>query len=143
MSISSRRPDHRLDFSWLRQLESIDEALGYYRHLSSVSAFIDNQRLSRVTIAVVAQAIGISPNHLSRLFQEKLGVSFHDWLTLRRVREATRLLQARQISASQAAHVSGFASYRSFVRAFKDVIGITPTKYRKLIEEALLAHVRE
>lgn len=118
------------------ELKRIDEALGYYRHLANVRAFVNSQPEATVSLANSAQAIGISQSHLARLFREKVGTSFHHWLTLRRINTAMNLMREKPVTAFQAAHLSGFASYRSFARAFKEVVGLPPSIYRKQAQQS-------
>lgn len=123
--------------SLLSQLARFDKALAYYRHLADIPAFVDRQAASRITLHMVARAVGLSQSQLSRIFQEKVGISFHRWLTLRRLHAAMELMRERQLSAAEAAYLSGFASYRSFTRTFRKFVGTTPSKYRKQVEENL------
>lgn len=133
MRISGGRRTRRPGASSLDELERIDEALGRYRHLVNLRTFVDGRPSPTVTLASAAQGIGISRSHLARLLHEKVGTSFQHWLTLKRVYAAMVLMQA-PVTLIQAAHLSGFASYRSFARAFKDVVGVSPSAYRKQLE---------
>lgn len=130
-----RRTRHRRALA-LDELERFDEALDHYRHLANVRAFVNGQPSAAITLATAAHAIGVSHSHLARLFQEKVGTSFHHWLTLRRIRTAMKLMHERPITAFQAAHLCGFASYRSFARAFKAIVGLSPATYRKQVEQS-------
>jgi AraC-like DNA-binding protein len=119
----------RCEASPFHELAWIEEALSQHRHLSKVREFVHGQSRDPVTLAIAARAIGISQSHLARLFQKKLGTSFHHWLTLRRVCAALEVMRERPTTAFQAAHLSGFASYRSFARAFKVIVGVSPSVY--------------
>lgn len=130
-----RRAAHR-EASPLDQLERIEEALGCYRHLANVRELVYGQPSATVTLATAAKAIGVSQCHLARLFQEKVGTSFHYWMTLRRSHTAMMLMRERPVTASEAARLSGFASYRSFARAFKEVVGLSPSIYRRQAQQA-------
>lgn len=124
----------RIFASIVDQLERIESTLGHYRHLSNVRAYVDGRNSSPVSLATAAHAIGISQSQLSRLFQDKIGVSFRTWVTLRRVRVAMELMRDRQMPAYEAAYVSGFAHYRSFARTFKGIAGMAPSRYRRMVE---------
>lgn len=126
---------HQCKPSPLDELDRIDRALDYCRHLANVRTFVNGRPHAAITLAVAAQAIGISQSHLARLFQERVGTSFHRWLTLRRVHTAIQLMHERPLTALQAAHLSGFASYRSFARAFREIVGFAPSIYRKQVRQ--------
>lgn len=115
----------------LNELERIEEAFDHCRHLANVRAFVSSRSGDGIALAATALAIGLSQSHLARLFHERVGTSFHRWLTLRRIRAAVQLMHERPITALQAADMAGFASYRSFARAFREIVGLAPSIYRK------------
>lgn len=125
------------------ELQRIEEALGSYRHLANLRAFVDGQGDATVTLAGAAEAIGVSRCHLARLFQEKVGASFHQWLTLRRIYFAMKLMNERPITAMQTSHLVGFSSYRSFARAFTKVVGVPPSMYRQHTKHARIGQIRK
>lgn len=133
----SRGANRRRLSSLRADLKRIEDSLYYYRHLSALRSFVENQSLDSVTLTRAAEAIGISPSQLSRLFTEKTGTSFRSWLALRRVVVAMELMCERQVLACEAARLSGFASYRSFARTFKQTVGINPSTYGRLVDEEL------
>ncbi|MEN7530485.1 MULTISPECIES: GlxA family transcriptional regulator [unclassified Cupriavidus] len=79
----------------------------------------------------LAARLGVSPRHLSRLFQEEVGVTPASWVEGARVAAARQLLEEGIIAPKQAAAACGFTNIDTFRRAFLRVVGVTPADYRK------------
>ncbi len=122
--------------------ERVDFALGHYRHLVHLSSYIENRWHEPIQLADAAAAIGISPSRLSHLFLEKTGVSFRDWLRFQRVEKATRLLAKDDKPIREVAFSVGYRNARTFERSFVKITGVTPFKYRKLIEAQAVSRIR-
>lgn len=84
-----------------------------------------------ISVQKVAQALYLSRSYISRIFNEKLKISFPAYINSLRVAEAARLLESAQYSVTQAAAFAGFATIRSFNRAFRERYGMTPSAYAK------------
>lgn len=112
----------------------IESALGFYRHLISLNDYVKHRWHEPFQLADAAAAIGISPSRLSHLFREKTGTSFTDWLRYERVKRATALLTSSDKSIDEIAYSVGYTTPQTFQRSFTKLIGITPSKYRKLVE---------
>ncbi|HIS77859.1 MAG TPA: helix-turn-helix transcriptional regulator [Candidatus Caccousia stercoris] len=83
--------------------------------------------LSRDELASVAY---LSPDRLSHLFTEKMGVSLTAYIAGARIRRAKELLQGC-MSVRDVALASGFQNISYFSRQFKQSTGMTPQEYRK------------
>ena len=82
------------------------------------------------TVGDYAQAVGISAPHLTRLSRRILGVSPNELVRQRRLLEAKRLLEYTRLSIAEIAHRSGFRDAAFFSRSFKNLVGMSPQKYR-------------
>jgi AraC-like DNA-binding protein len=65
------------------------------------------------------------------MFRSAFGISFVEYLTMLRLREAILLLRSGKKSVTECAMESGFGSMRSFYRAFSEEFGVTPKEYLK------------
>ena len=106
---------------------------------ASVTTVASRQRNSTsegVTVARLAQRIGISDRHLRRIFEAALGVSPLQYLQTRRLLTAKQLLTDTPMPVTQVALASGFASVRRFNAAFVGHYGLNPTQLRRDKTEA-------
>lgn len=81
----------------------------------------------------IAEAVQISPNYLSKLFQKYLGMSLHKYLVSYRIEMAQRLIMKENCNITEAALASGFTSIHAFSKAFKQKKGISPSEYISVV----------
>lgn len=84
-----------------------------------------------LSLSSVAEEIGVSQSHLSRLFHEVAGVRFVDALIETRIDRAKKLLCAEGAVAHVGRQV-GYNNSHSFLRIFKRCTGMTPSEYRSV-----------
>jgi len=89
-----------------------------------------NFRDANLSQTEVADLFGISNYTLSRLFKNKVGIGFSEYLSAKRIECASTLLLTTEYSVSEVAAMSGFSSINYFSKTFKAYVGVTPNQYR-------------
>jgi two-component system response regulator YesN len=79
----------------------------------------------------ITRRLHISRRHLDRIVREKYGKTLRALIYNSRISFAKQLLQETKMSLDMIAFEVGFSSVSSFKKSFVDVVGVTPTKYRK------------
>ena len=102
----------------------IDEIMG--EHLSDLQFSLDD----------VAAELYISPNYLRQLFKQASGQTFTEHLTEMRMKEAQRLLDDESLKIYEVAERTGYADSRYFSVCYKKYWHITPTDYRRTLQES-------
>ena len=93
--------------------------------------YIDkNYTDENISLNSVAQAINISANYLSALFSQRLGVSFVEYLTQKRMTKAKQLLRQSSKRSGEIAYEVGYKDPRYFSFVFKKTQGCTPRSFR-------------
>ncbi len=90
---------------------------------------LDADPAAPVTIAAVADSLGVSPAHLVRSFTRTYGIAPHRYLISRRLDLARR----RLLDGDDAAHVAtatGFYDQAHLTRHFQRLLATTPGRYR-------------
>ena len=100
-------------------------------HFSEVLKFIAENYTKKISLNILSQKFGISTEHLSRCFTQKLSCNFLGYLHMLRVYRAQELLRDSQMSILEIVYESGFSDQRSFNRVFKKISGCTPREYRE------------
>ncbi|MCA0458230.1 MAG: AraC family transcriptional regulator [Chloroflexi bacterium] len=90
-----------------------------------------------VSLEQLAQAVYLSPFHLSRLFRERLSLPPHMYLNQIRINRTKTLLNTDMPLMAVAQSV-GYADQSHLSKAFKRVVGITPGQYRKIRQDILV-----
>ena len=99
--------------------------------LESICVYLQEHYGYQVTRDSVAAAFSVSPNHLSRLFQQQGSMKFSDYLTHVRVDRAKFLLARYDVDLTTIAEQCGFGCSAYFCRVFKRQTKKTPTQYRR------------
>lgn len=84
-----------------------------------------------LTVESLAQQLGVSCSCVSHIFSDRISMSFSDYISSLRLREAEEILQNRNYSVTEVANLSGFPTIRTFNRAFLKKHGMSPSAYRK------------
>ncbi len=96
--------------------------------------FIGDSYQKDVGLRELADMAGLSPYHFCRLFEKQTGITPYSHLIQTRVKEARRRLSTQQPIADIALDV-GFADQSHLTRRFRQVFGITPNKYRNMVQD--------
>lgn len=103
--------------------------------LQKVLNFIDLNFRDNPSLAKAAEIASYTPSYFSHIFRRNTGCTYTEYLTNKKINYACALIQIENISLSDVAASSGFASLNSFIYAFKSVMGVTPAKYREELKQ--------
>jgi AraC family transcriptional regulator len=95
-----------------------------------------NDNLNReqdVSIPAVAEAVGMSYFHFSRVFKQSMSISPNNYLIKRRIERAKKFLAETDIPVIEIALRIGFTSQSHFTTTFRRLVGATPKAYRDLL----------
>ena len=84
-------------------------------------------------LAVMAEWMDIPEKRLYRDFRKMYGVSFTSYLEMKRTQYAQEMLKENR-PIGEVAQAVGYSSDYSFRRAFKRVVGVTPSDYQRMQE---------
>lgn len=82
-----------------------------------------------LNITSIAYKLRRNPKYLARVFRKEMGEGILDYIHQIRIRQAVLLFHAGQYSVKEVGTRVGYATYRSFCRAFTKNIGVTPREY--------------
>ena len=99
--------------------------------LAEVFGFIEERYPERISLKDVAQAVGLTPGHLTTVVGRKTGRTVLEWISERRMAEARRLLVGTDLSVEEVARRVGYGDPGYFVRSFRRAHGATPLGWRR------------
>lgn len=79
-----------------------------------------------LTVEALAEGVGLSPDRLTHLFSQQLGLPIRSYLLWAKMRRAAALLSSGQ-PLTDIAHAVGFADSAHLTRTFKGFFGLTPS----------------
>ena len=98
--------------------------------ISDILLYLDKNHSENITITAVAQALGYTPRHISRILSTLKIYNFRNLLNSFRVEHAKRLIRKTNLKMIDVSLESGFSNERSFYRAFQAIEGTTPKEYK-------------
>ncbi|MBQ9760640.1 MAG: helix-turn-helix domain-containing protein [Clostridia bacterium] len=99
--------------------------------IGKVIECIEEGYTTDLTLTSIAQKLGYSYDYLSRVFCQTLHMNFKTTLNHYRCEHALHLLRTTERTLTDISMDSGFQSIRSFNRVFKDLMGCSPSEFRK------------
>ena len=114
--------------------KNVFEALSRKDDLTSRITMYINQNYSNqnLGIGLIGEAFSMNSDYVSRKFREQTGKTINDYIRDVRIEKAKQLLKTSDELIADIAEMVGFTSYRTFVRVFTDVAGVTPNKYKSM-----------
>jgi AraC-like DNA-binding protein len=85
-----------------------------------------------LTLTELAELLGMSVRHLSRVVRHAKGRSVHRWIADLRIAEARHLLAESNLPQHDVARRVGFCGAAAFSTAFRAASGFTPSDFRRL-----------
>ncbi|MGD0031298.1 response regulator [Paenibacillus illinoisensis] len=109
-----------------------------YRHsqdLNEAIRFIHESYHKPLDLAMVSNHVSLNYAYFSNLFKKNIGKGFAEYLRDVRLDKARRLLAETDHKIVEVAAMVGYESYKSFTRAFRNVMQIQPTEYRQMMRQ--------
>ena len=107
-------------------------------HLRRARDLIDREYARPLDVPTMAAKALMSPAHFSRQFRAAYGETPYSYLMTRRIERAMALLRAGA-SVTDACMAVGCTSLGSFSSRFLEIVGETPTSYRRRTHRAVEA----
>lgn len=121
---------------WVRH--AVTKAMNYARTVEEtqtvvdrVIAYIQTNREKELTREELASYVYLNPDHLTRLFKKKTGLSISEYLLRERLGVAKSLLIGTDMAVSAIAAQVGYANFSHFSKMFKKHVGVNPQEFRQ------------
>lgn len=85
----------------------------------------------KITLEEISKIANLSPNSFCKFFKMKNGKTYTHFVNEIRVGEACRKLIENQMTIKEICFASGFNNFTSFHECFKNIMGISPLKYKQ------------
>jgi len=101
--------------------------------LNEAIRFIHENYHKPLDLAMVSNHVSLNYAYFSNLFKKNVGKGFAEYLRDVRLDKARRLLAETDYKIVEVTAMVGYESYKSFTRAFREVMSMQPTEYRQLM----------
>jgi AraC family transcriptional regulator len=94
-------------------------------------AYIEANLPSKMNIDDLANVVALSRSHFSRAFKHCVGLSPMEYVHARRVERAKVMISETREPLAEVALACGFADQAHLSRRFRDMVGISPGRWRR------------
>lgn len=98
---------------------------------NQVAAYLSERMESHVTISELSKVFNISETPLKSIFKSVYGVPIFSYMRVQKMQTAAQLLIHTERPVADIACELGYSNTGKFSSAFKDIMGDTPSEYRK------------
>jgi len=96
-----------------------------------VTGYMDSHLSEKTSISELAALVDLTRFHFIRAFKQSTGVPPHQFMIRRRLDRAKELLAERNATIAEIADRTGFGSPVQMTRAFRRIVGTTPSAFRR------------
>lgn len=97
--------------------------------IAQIKEYVSANYMNDVTIAEIGSRFAISPSYISRIFREKTGEKYIDFVTAVRMKKAMEFLQKEpSVSVKEVAARVGYVSEKHFSKMFKRYYDLLPSQ---------------
>lgn len=131
----TRKPRQAL-LSWLTALQPVLRACPQTNNARPIDKVIESIRADcslPYSQANLSRSLGLTPAYFCRLFHEKTGQHFSNFLTSTRMEKAQKLLsEPKEHTLAEISVACGYPNKSYFCQVFKKYTGMTPGEYQTL-----------
>lgn len=108
----------------------------YHTLVKQAKTYImNNFSNNNLDLVIVSDNVGCNPAYLSRLMKQEIGLSFKEFLSNLRIQKALEMIHDDTYSINQIAWGVGYSNQHYFSTAFKNIMGMSPSEYRKNLKD--------
>ena len=94
-------------------------------------AYIEANLALKMEISDLAHVVALTRSHFSRAFKHSVGLSPRDYVVVRRVERAKVMISGTREPLAEVALACGFADQAHLNRRFRDIVGVSPGRWRR------------
>jgi len=116
----------------LRQGTKDNKSIDGNPFVRTTKAYIDEHFTQTISLEDLSNLVNITPQYLCKLFKRHLNLRPFQYVTMKRLQYAKKLLLESSLSINDIAHLTGFSDFSYFCALFKKYEKISPTQFRGL-----------
>lgn len=101
------------------------------RIVERITGHLAENYMKNINLKTISAEFSVHFSYISRVFQEKTGTSFTNYLIEIRMRKAKELLLQTNLPVAQVSRLVGYGNEKYFSRSFKKWAGMTAQEYRQ------------
>ena len=128
-----KRGLHDLNAAYMQVVVEVEEKYGHSPIVSRTIKYMeDHYSNPDLSIKDIADKLNISTAYISRLLKSETGFTFVELLTKIRIKNSLKYLDNISMKIVDIAEMVGYSSQHYYCTAFKKVLSISPSQFRKM-----------
>lgn len=108
---------------------------GHDQIIATAKSYIHAHIDQTIKAKDVASKVHLSEAYFAIYFKNHAGVNFRDYVLTAKMDYAKSMISSKAMTISEIAYAVGYQDYRSFSRAFKNVVGVSPSEYQSTLDD--------
>lgn len=116
---------------YIRQCLHEQESRRSSELVQRIIQYLEQNYAQNITLSSLEEAFFFNASYISRVFKQKTGKNYSDYLLGIRLEHAKELLRSSNHSIAYISDTTGFGNSKYFSKIFKEKVGMQPIQYRK------------
>lgn len=108
----------------------------YLKYVAPIEQYIEQHYSEQIQTTELARMFNIDRTYFYKLFKEHTGLSPEKYIVSLRMHRAKLLISATNLPMTTICKLVGYENYPPFFSMFKKTVGVSPNKYRELVQNA-------
>lgn len=101
--------------------------------VAEINTILNDQFTENLSLDYLSKTLNIHPVHLSRDFSRYFNSSLGEYIRKLKVQKSLQLISQKKQDLTSIAFDCGFSDQSHFTRCFKEINGVNPSQYRKIL----------
>jgi AraC-like DNA-binding protein len=123
---------HEAELEFTKLVNRLGSKSSYNPVIRQAKDYISTHIHDKISIAGMANEIGINPNYLSTIFSRSENKTITEYITDEKLHLCENMLKYSDCTIQEIGAYFAFSSQSYFTKLFKRVYGLTPGAYRQL-----------
>ena len=116
---------------YIRQCLREQESRRSSELVQRIVQYLEENYAQNITLSSLEDAFFFNASYISRVFKQKTGKNYSDYLLGIRLEHAKELLRSSSHSIAYISDTTGFGNSKYFSKIFKEKVGMQPVQYRR------------
>lgn len=122
---------YEMMISFTKRMRNVKNSNIYSKQVIKAIDYISEHLHDKIRIQDVVDYLSLSVPYFSRLFKAETGVTFSEYVTIKKVEVASNMIRFSGGSTLEISNILNFSSQSYFIKVFKKYTGMTPNEYKK------------
>ena len=104
--------------------------------IEQIQKYVEQNIHTELTREQIGRDFFMNPDYIARLFRQRTEQSLNDYIRFRRIERAQKLLRETNLPVSLICTKVGYSYNTYFFHTFKQVVGVSPSEYRKALNDS-------